>query len=43
MENREIFLHGGGERFSHIPCLNDTPEGMRVISAVVVRELQGWI
>ena len=43
IQNREIFLHHGGERFSHIPCLNDSPLGMRVITSVVLRELQGWI
>jgi ferrochelatase len=41
--NRRIFLQLGGERFSHVPCLNDSPAGMRVITAIVVRELQGWI
>jgi ferrochelatase len=43
VQNAEIFLHGGGERFTHIPCLNDSPAGMRVITSVVLRELQGWI
>lgn len=43
VQNREIFLHHGGDTFSHIPCLNDSPEGMRVIASVVLRELQGWI
>ena len=42
-ENREIFLHAGGENFSHIPCLNDSDEGMAVIEALVRRELGGWI
>ncbi len=42
-ENREIFMHHGGEAFAYLPCLNDSDEGMRVIQAVVERELQGWI
>jgi ferrochelatase len=42
-ENREIFLHHGGEKFAAIPCLNATPEGMRVLEAVVERELKGWV
>ncbi|MBA4790841.1 MAG: ferrochelatase [Pseudomonadota bacterium] len=42
-ENREIFEHNGGEKFAAIPCLNATPEGMRVIEHVVRRELKGWI
>jgi protoporphyrin/coproporphyrin ferrochelatase len=43
VQNRDIFLRNGGERFSHIPCLNDSPAGMRVITDVVLRELQGWL
>ncbi|MDJ0932482.1 ferrochelatase [Breoghania sp.] len=42
-ENAEIFHANGGEKFFHIPCLNDSVEGMRVIEAVVRRELAGWI
>lgn len=42
-EVREVFLHAGGEKFAHIPCLNDSAEGMAVIEAIVRRELQGWI
>jgi protoporphyrin/coproporphyrin ferrochelatase len=43
VENRDIFLAHGGERFAYLPCLNDTPEGMGVLEHVVRRELQGWI
>ncbi|QRI62026.1 ferrochelatase [Shinella sp. PSBB067] len=39
----ESFLHNGGEKFSHIPCLNDSPEGMAVLETVVRRELSGWV
>ncbi|MBL8582113.1 MAG: ferrochelatase [Rhizobiaceae bacterium] len=42
-EVREIFLHAGGERFAHIPCLNASDEGMAVIEALSRRELAGWI
>ena len=42
-ENRHYFEGGGGEHFAYLPCLNDSPEGMRVIRTVVERELQGWI
>jgi protoporphyrin/coproporphyrin ferrochelatase len=42
-ENREIFLHNGGEEFGYLPCLNDSEEGMRVIRTVVERELRGWL
>jgi ferrochelatase len=43
VENGEIFHHAGGEKFSHIPCLNDGPLGMAVIEHVVRRELAGWV
>ena len=39
----ESFHHNGGDKFTHIPCLNDSPEGMAVLETVVRRELQGWI
>ena len=42
-ENAEYFRHGGGEKFARIDCLNDSPGGMRVIEAIVKRELMGWI
>jgi protoporphyrin/coproporphyrin ferrochelatase len=42
-ENAEYFYHAGGEKFARIDCLNDSDGGMRVIEAVVRRELQGWI
>lgn len=43
VENREIFLHNGGERFAYIPCLNDSPAGVDLIETLVRRELMGWI
>lgn len=42
-EAGEIFRHAGGENFTHIPCLNDSDEGMAVIEQVVRRELSGWV
>ncbi len=43
VENREIFMEHGGEQFAYIPALNDSNEGMRVLDAVVRRELSGWL
>ncbi|MGO4707393.1 ferrochelatase [Microvirga sp. 2MCAF38] len=43
VENREIFMHHGGEQFAYLPCLNDSEDGMRVIRHIVERELQGWL
>lgn len=42
-EAGEIFHEHGGTHFSHIPCLNDSDEGMDVIEHMVRRELSGWI
>lgn len=39
----EQFMHGGGERFAYIPCLNDTDPAMAVLETLVRRELAGWI
>jgi len=41
-EAAETFHHAGGKDFAHIPCLNDSAEGMAVIEAMVRRELSGW-
>ncbi len=42
-EAGEIFHKHGGENFTHIPCLNDSEDGMAVIEAMVRRELGGWV
>lgn len=42
-EAGEIFHENGGEKFAHIPCLNDSEEGMRVLRTIVERELSGWV
>ena len=42
-ENKDIFLEHGGERFSYIPCLNDSDDGIGVLVHQIERELQGWV
>jgi ferrochelatase len=42
-ENADIFKHNGGEKFAAIPCLNESEPGMRVIHALALRELKGWV
>jgi ferrochelatase len=42
MEVRHLFLAAGGTNFAHLPCLNDSGEGMAVLESVVRRELGGW-
>ena len=40
--NAEVFHEHGGEKFALIPCLNDSPVGMRMLESVVRNELKGW-
>jgi protoporphyrin/coproporphyrin ferrochelatase len=42
-QNREIFLHAGGERYRYIPALNDRPDHVRVIADLIHHNLQGWV
>ena len=39
----EVFCAHGGENFTLIPCLNDTPAGMDLLEALARRELAGWV
>ena len=43
IRGRETFLEAGGERFARLDCLNDSPEGMALLEALVRRELAGWL
>ena len=43
VENGDIFKEAGGKNFAAIPCLNDSAQGMKVIQAIVTRELKGWV
>lgn len=42
-ENAKYFFGEGGEAFARVDCLNDSDHGMRVIEAIVRRELSGWV
>jgi protoporphyrin/coproporphyrin ferrochelatase len=42
-DNKEIFVEHGGERFSYIPCLNDSKVGIGVLVHLIERELEGWV
>ncbi len=39
----ETFRENGGVEYAALPCLNDSPAGMRVIETLVRRELSGWL
>lgn len=41
-EARQAFIGAGGKEFHYLPCLNDRPAGMRALTALVERHLQGW-
>ena len=42
MEAREAFLHAGGEKFSYIPCLNDSPAWISALTQISAQHLSGW-
>jgi protoporphyrin/coproporphyrin ferrochelatase len=41
-QNREVFLHNGGERYRYIPALNDRPDHIRALCDLILRNLEGW-
>jgi ferrochelatase len=43
IRGRETFLSAGGEKFARLDCLNDSPEGMTMLQALIRRELAGWL
>ncbi len=40
---KEVFEENGGENFTAVPCLNDSDEGIEVLTALVENELAGWV
>jgi protoporphyrin/coproporphyrin ferrochelatase len=38
----ETFLEAGGEKFSAVPCLNDSEPSIAMLETMVRRELGGW-
>jgi len=42
MENREVFLNAGGERYEYIPCLNDEAQHIAMLANLVDQHTQGW-
>jgi len=42
IRGRETFLAAGGEVFARLDCLNNSPEGMTMLQALISRELAGW-
>lgn len=42
MEVRQAFLTAGGQSFNYIPCLNESPDGLRALAEITEAELFGW-
>lgn len=40
---REMFFAQGGERFTMVPCLNDTDAHIRLLEALSLKALAGWV
>lgn len=40
---KETFEESGGEKFSVVPCLNDSDPSIVMMESIVRNELQGWI
>jgi ferrochelatase len=43
IEYRDKFLELGGERLKLVPCLNDEDRHAELLTAIVKRQLEGWI
>lgn len=42
-EIKESFVEAGGEEFTYIPCLNDSPDHIEVLTKIIRKNLQGWV
>ena len=42
MQNRDFFIEAGGETLRYIPALNDSPDQVASLTALVLRHTQGW-
>src|SRR5438874_2579342 len=43
IRGRETFVSSGGKDFALLDCLNDSSEGMDMITKLISRELAGWL
>ncbi len=42
VENREVFMHSGGERYEYVPALNARAEHARFLAELIAQHCQGW-
>ncbi len=41
-ENRDYFLEAGGEDYDYIPCLNERPDHLAMLTDLLIRHASGW-
>lgn len=41
-ENRHVFMEAGGKEYHFIPCLNDRPQHVELLTDLMRRNLHGW-
>jgi ferrochelatase len=42
VENRDCFLHSGGQEYAYIPALNDDPRHIDMLAKLIHQHAQGW-
>ena len=43
IRGRDSFMAAGGTHFAYLPCLNDSPAGVKMLRSILGRELEGWV
>jgi ferrochelatase len=43
IRGRDDFMAAGGTHFAYLPCLNDSPAGIKMLRSILGRELEGWV
>ena len=41
-ENKKIFLDAGGEKYCYIPCLNNSPEHLKLLTNQILKHINYW-
>ena len=42
VENKNYFIDSGGENYKYIPCLNDSPEHVKFLVELIIKNTQVW-
>jgi len=43
LQGAEVFHENGGERFTVVPCLNDSDAAIAMMRRLIANELKGWV